>query len=143
MNNSVLIGDLMIGGQPSPEAFRKLASDGYTTVINARGEGEIDWDEKGLLDSLGLQYVTIPMPGPVDEITDEQIDRFDEIMRMSDGPIVFHCGSGNRASGLWAAWLVEKKGIAPKEALDLAVLAGMTGVRPAVELRLGIEPGEL
>ena len=141
MNNSVVVsGDMLIGGQPTEAALINLADEGYTTVITARGDGEISWDEKAFVDSLGMRYVSIPMPGPDYAITDEHIARFDDVIRTSDGPIVFHCGSGNRAAGLWGAWLVEKEGLSPEKALELAEKAGMTRVRPVVERRLGVVP---
>lgn len=140
INNSVLVtGDMLIGGQPTREALMKLADEGYTTVITARGDGEISWDEKAFVDSLGMRYVSIPMPGPDYAITDQHIEEFDEVIRTSDGPILFHCGSGNRAAGLWGVWLAEKKGLSPAAALELAEKAGMTRVRPVAERRLGVE----
>ena len=141
MNNSVLVtGDMLIGGQPTESALLKFADDGYTTVITSRSDDEISWDEKAFVDSLGMRFVSIPMPGPEYAITDQHIEKFDEVIRTTDGPILFHCGSGNRAAGLWGAWLVEKKGLSPEEALELAEKAGMTRIRPVVERRLGVEP---
>jgi hypothetical protein len=49
---------------------------------------------------------------------------------------VLHCASGNRVAGLWGAWLAERQGMEPAEALRLAELAGMASVRPVVERRL-------
>jgi uncharacterized protein (TIGR01244 family) len=140
MNNSVVVtGDILIGGQPTEAALTELANDGYTTVITARADDEISWDEKAFIESLGMRYVSIPMPGPDYPITDQHIELFDEVIRTNDGPVVFHCGSGNRAAGFWAVWLVEKKGLDPDEALELAEKAGMKSVRPVVERRLGVE----
>lgn len=140
MNNSVLAGDMLIGGQPSIDALRHLAGDGYQVILSTRGEGEVPWDEKAVVDSLGMRFVTIPMPSPVNEITDLQVELFDDVMTGSEGRVVLHCGSGNRASGLWAVWLVEKEGVAPEVAIKLAEQTGMKGVRAVVERRLGIEP---
>ncbi len=140
MNNSVLVGDLLIGGQPSVAALSYLADEGYEVILSTRGETELSWDEKAVVDSLGMRFVSIPMPNPVTGITDEQVDLFAEFMNGDHGRVVLHCGSGNRMSGLWAVWLVEKEGLSPEEALDLAERTGMKGVRPVVEQRLGIEP---
>ena len=140
MNNSVLVGDLLIGSQPSVAALSHLADEGYEVILSTRGETELSWDEKAVVDSLGMRFVSIPMPNPVTGITDEQVDLFAEFMSGDHGRVVLHCGSGNRMSGLWAVWLVEKEGLSPEEALDLAERTGMKGVRPVVEQRLGIEP---
>ncbi|GMQ82880.1 MAG: hypothetical protein BMS9Abin05_2346 [Rhodothermia bacterium] len=142
MNNSVLVGDHLIGGQPSVEALSYLADEGYEVVLSTRAETELSWDERAVVESLGMRFVNIPIPNPVTGITDEQVDLFDEFMKGDHGRAVLHCGSGNRMSGLWAVWLVEREGLSPEEALDLAEQTGMKGIRPFVERRLGIEPEE-
>jgi len=142
MENSVLAGELLIGSQPSVAALSQFANEGYRVIVSTRGETELQWDEKAIVDSLGMQFVKIPMPGPVAEITDEQIERFDYAMNRGNGAVVLHCASGNRASGLWAVWLVEKEGLAPQKALDLAEKTGMKSIRALVLRRLGLPPEE-
>ena len=142
MANSVLAGDLLIGSQPSKEALIQLAGEGYGVILSARSEGEVEWDEKALVDSLGMKFIRIPMPSPVNEITDRQVELFDDVMNGADGPVVLHCGSGNRVSGLWAVWLVEKEGLKPKMAINLAEKTGLTSVRALVIKRLGLPPEE-
>ncbi|MDH3458864.1 MAG: sulfur transferase domain-containing protein [Gemmatimonadota bacterium] len=138
MRNCAVSGDVLFGSQPSEAALDQLAAQGYTTVVTTRADGEIDWDERAKVESLGMTFVSIPMPNPVSAITDEQVARLDSVLGSGPGPVVLHCGSGNRVSGLWGAWLAEKKNVPPDEALRLAELAGMTGVRPVVEQRLGV-----
>jgi len=138
IKNAVRLDNLLFCSQPSKEGFENLANSGYKTILSTRGENELTWDEAGLVDSLGMSFVNIPMPGPVTEITDEQVRRFDDFMSSANQPIVLHCGSGNRVSGLWAVWLVEHKNIPPDKALALASQTGMKGVRKAVEKRLGL-----
>lgn len=140
MRNCAVAGDVLFGSQPSDAALEQLAAQGYTTVVTTRADGEIDWDERAKVESLGMTFVSIPMPNPVSTITDQQVARLDSVLGNGSGPVVLHCGSGNRVSGLWGAWLVEKKNVEPAEALRLAELAGMTGVRPVVEQRLGVAP---
>lgn len=138
VRNCVLADDLLIAGQPSEEGLQRLAELGYTTIISTRGAGEVDWDERAAVEGLGMAFVNIPMNNPVTEITDEQVAALAEALANADGPTVLHCGSGNRASGLWAAWLVEREGVAPEVALRLAEQTGMTGVRAVTEQRLGV-----
>lgn len=135
--NTFHAGEMLFGGQPSREALRDLKSQGYKTVLSARAEHELAWDEKALADSLGLRFVTIPMEKPVTEITDDQVRRFAELMKTGERPMLLHCGSGNRVAGLWAVWLAEHQGLAADEALRLGEKAGMTGIRPVVQKRLG------
>ena len=139
MQNCAKTGAVLIGGQPSEAALETLAAQGYKTIVSTRAEGEIDWDEQAKAEALGMTFVRIPMPSPVTEITDDQVALLDDVLSGGVGPVVLHCGSGNRVSGLWAAWLVADRGLAPGEALRLAQLAGMGSVRPVVERRLGTD----
>ena len=139
MRNCARTGDVLIGGQPSEVALETLAAQGYKTIVSTRAEGEIDWDERAKVESLGMTFVRIPMANPVTAITDDQVALLDAVLTGGVGPVVLHCGSGNRVSGLWAAWLAADRGLAPTEALRLATLAGMGSVRPVVEQRLGID----
>ncbi len=140
LRNCAVAGDVLFASQPSDTALELLAARGYTTVVTTRADGEIDWDERAKVESLGMRFVSIPMPNPVSGITDEQITRLDSVLGSATGPVVLHCGSGNRVSGLWGAWLAERRGVEPEEALRLAELAGMRSVRPVIEQRLGVVP---
>ena len=138
MRNVVRVGNITVGAQPSPEGLAQAAELGYTVVVSNRAAGEIDWDERAVLDSLGIEFISMPMPGPVNEITDAQVDQFDRVVSVPGANVLLHCASGNRASGLWATWLVEKQGVEPERALELAAMGGMGSVRSVVEARLGI-----
>ncbi len=137
LSNCVAAGEVTFGGQPSPEALEYLAAQGYRTVISTRGEGELEWDERGVVESLGMRFVAIPMANPVSAISDDQVAQLDEALGTTAGPTLLHCSSGNRVAGLWGVWLAERRGIDPDTALQLAERAGMTRVREAVEARLG------
>ncbi len=134
--NAVQIGDVVISGQPTREAIKLLSMQGYHTVVSTRAPGELDWDEKKEVEAAGMRFVSIPMPSPVEEITDEQVARLAEVLEKAERPILLHCGSGNRIAGLWAVYLAERKGIPVERALDLGAKAGMRSVRSAVEKRL-------
>jgi len=131
--------DLVFAGQPTPDALRELAGRGYHTILSTRGEGELDWDEKALADSLGMKFVTIPMGYPIESIRDEWVEQFDRLMSGAERPMLAHCSSGNRVAGLWAVWLAERKGVPAAEAIELGTEAGMTRLRPVVEKRLAAD----
>ena len=140
MPNARMVGtDMMFGGQPAPEALATLAAQGYRTIVTTRGEGEIDWNEASLVDSLGMQFISIPMAAPIDSIPDAWLDRFDAVMREAERPMLLHCSSGNRVAGLWAVWLAERGGLDPARALELGEAAGMARIRPVVEKRLAAD----
>jgi len=129
-------GDVVFSAQPSPAALQQLKNQGFTTIVSTRGLAELDWDERAVVESLGMRFVQIPMENPVTGITDAQVTALDSVLTAQQGPVALHCGSGNRVAGLWGAWLADRKGVDATEALRLAELAGMTRVRPAVEQRL-------
>jgi protein tyrosine phosphatase (PTP) superfamily phosphohydrolase (DUF442 family) len=130
-------GDLTFGAQPTPEALRALAAQGYGTVVTTRGEGELDWDERALVESLGMRFVQIPMQNPVVAITDQQVAQLDSVLAGATGRTLLHCSSGNRVAGLYGVWLAERRGLDDRTAVEVAEQAGMTRVRPVVEARLG------
>ncbi len=136
MSPGVLVGDLLFAGQPSASALERLASDGYRTVLSTRSVNEVPWNEQAKVEALGMKFVSIPMTPPVNEITDEQVRGFAQLMQKAERPIVLHCGSGNRVSGLWAVWLIENQNMNIDQALALAEKTGMKGVRAVVEKRL-------
>jgi uncharacterized protein (TIGR01244 family) len=140
VRNGSQVGDVLIAGQPTEKALAELAGRGYKTILTTRGEGELEWDEKAKVDSLGMTFVRVPMPNPIAEISDEQVEQFAKVMRSGKRPMVLHCASGNRVAGLWAVWLVEVGGVDVDEALRLGTLAGMTRIRPVVEERLARQP---
>lgn len=137
MQNAALTGDLLIGGQPTEEALEYLAREGYRDVVSVRSEGEIDWDEESRVEALGMSFHRIEMSNPVNEITDDEVAAFAQFMDERDGPVLLHCGSGNRAAGLWAVWLIEHEEIDPADAIRLATSAGMReSMKAVVERRV-------
>ncbi len=139
MPNARQIGsDLVFGGQPSEEALRHLVERGYRTIVSTRGLGELDWDERAMVEAAGLTFLEIPMAKPVEGIDDVWIDRFAKVMDEASRPLAVHCSSGNRVAALWTVWLVERLGMTPKDALELGVAAGLTRSQPVVEERLGL-----
>lgn len=111
--NARMVGtELLFGGQPTPEALAAL------------------------VDSLGMRFVSIPMPNPIEGIPDAWVEQFDAVLREAERPMLLHCSSGNRVAGLWAGWLAEKDGMEASRALELGEEAGMTRIRPLVEKRL-------
>jgi uncharacterized protein (TIGR01244 family) len=128
-------GNLLIASQPTPAALEALAKQGYRIVVSTRGLGEVNWDERAAVEALGMTFVEIPMANPVMAITDQEVAELDTVLRQGQRTVL-HCASANRSAGLWGVWLAERRGVKRGEALRLATLAGMRGVRAAVEHRL-------
>ncbi len=91
--------DLATAGQPSEEQLREAASAGFEVVINL---GLLDpryclEDEAGLVRSLGMDYVHIPVDFQNPE--QEDLQRFFQAMDGTGGKKVFvHCAANYRVS---------------------------------------------
>jgi uncharacterized protein (TIGR01244 family) len=116
-------GDVYVSGQPSREALDWLQSRGVTTVVNLRTQPEMDdrdrvpYDEAAALDSLGIEYVHIPLGGEDAPYTPEAVERFAEAVDAAEGKVLLHCTVAWRASHMWVAYLVRHRGMELDEAI--------------------------
>jgi len=122
-------------GQPNAEQLALAAEAGYVAVVDLRGEGEDrGLDEEALLEDLGLDYVQLPISSP-DAISMQNAALLDQILADYDGPVLVHCGSGNRVGALLAL-RKSLSGASDEEALAHGKSAGLTGLEPVVRARL-------
>jgi uncharacterized protein (TIGR01244 family) len=139
-NAAVPLHGLLSGGQPTPEHLEQAARAGYRTVINLRDPSEpgFAWEAEKVK-ALGMDYVALPVAGAAG-LTRENVERFDAALdaALARGPVLLHCGSGNRDGALLAlraAWL---DGMDPEKAIELGRAAGLTRLEPAVRTLLGV-----
>jgi uncharacterized protein (TIGR01244 family) len=116
------VGDVIIAGQPTERALRELQAAGVTTVVNLRTPPEmtrnVPFDEGALVRSLGMTYVTLPVRGDsAYPYAPETITHFAAAVRGSKGKVLLHCTVGWRASHLWAAYLIQERGVPVDDAL--------------------------
>jgi uncharacterized protein (TIGR01244 family) len=114
--------DLFIAGQPTERALREMKRLGVTTVINLRMPQEMErvgFDEAKLIAELGMKYVHIPMRGGSGETaySPETLRKFTEAMKAADGKVLLHCTIAWRASHIWAAYLIQERGVPDADAL--------------------------
>jgi len=129
------VDGLTSSGQPDADEFALFAEAGYVAVVDLRGEAEDrGLDEPAVLEAMGLQYVSLPLSSP-DAISFESAARLDEILAGYDGPVLLHCGSGNRVGALLAL-RESQNGASDEAALTYGRSAGMTGLEPVVRSRL-------
>jgi protein tyrosine/serine phosphatase len=87
------------GAQPTSEGFRNLAQMGVKTVIDLRGSEHSMADEKRIVESAGMKYISIPMRGMATP-ADEQVLSALKIMNdPSAGPVFVHCKRGADRTG--------------------------------------------
>ena len=121
-------------GQPKEDGLEELAENGYAAVIDLRTAGEDrGLDEQDIVENLGMDYVSLPIAGK-DALNFENAKQLDEILGEYDGPVLVHCGSGNRVGALFA--LREKmNGADDEDALEFGRSAGMTSLESTVKAR--------
>ena len=127
-----LVDGMTATGQPTEEALKIFAESGYVAVIDLRTAEEdrgMD-DEPGAVEAAGMSYVSLPVAG-ANGITFENSSRLDEYLASFDGPIVVHCGSGNRVGALLAL-RQSQKGADD----DTAVAYGKEGGLTRLELKV-------
>ena len=126
---------LASAGQPDEAAFTAFSKNGFVAVIDLRGEAEPrGLDEKAVVEGLGMSYVTLPV-GKAADISFEKARELDELIKSFDGPVLVHCGSGNRVGALLALRASEQ-GASDEEALELGRSAGLTRSENLVRERL-------
>ncbi|MEE9129367.1 MAG: sulfur transferase domain-containing protein [Phycisphaerales bacterium] len=125
--------NVLFAGQPMEEGFRLLAERGVKIVVNLRPNAEmqraVDFDEATFVESLGMEYVHIPMT-PATFSADDVARLKAVIYRLGAIPperfrFVIHCRSSNRCGGLWAAFLHETYRFKESKAIEYGKLAGL------------------
>lgn len=129
-NGAWRAGDVFVSGQPDEAALRGLIENhGVTLVVNLRTASEMErlrTDEKAPFDeaafmrpytvSHGVEYLELPIGGEEHPPTPEQVDAFAEALARHEDAALLKCASANRASQMWAAYLVRRWGMDVNEA---------------------------
>jgi len=126
-------------GQPDEAALEVFADAGYATVIDLRGADEDrGLQEAAVVEDLGMHYVELPITGP-EAISYANARKLDELIGLSGGPVLVHCGSGNRVGALLAL-RAKLHGADDESALQLGREAGLTRLEEVVRERLSETP---
>lgn len=115
------------GGQPTDQAFAKLATNGFKSVLNLRTASEgIDLErEREMVEKAGMRYVSIPIVGSAPK--PEQAAAFIKAVQQKENhPMMIHCGSANRVGGFWMIYRVLVQGWPEEKALEEATRIGLT-----------------
>lgn len=128
---------LYASGQPGSGDWPALKAAGLCTVVNLRPDVELAGiNEAAEVRAAGLRYLPIPVDGAAG-LTRDAAQALDQVLRHHQGPLLVHCGSGNRVGALLAlreAWFA---GRTPEEAIRLGLDAGLSGLESTVRLMLG------
>ncbi|HEX5716933.1 MAG TPA: sulfur transferase domain-containing protein [Thermoanaerobaculia bacterium] len=116
---------LLITGQPTAKQLKAAAKAGYRTVIDLRPlDEDHGFDEEKAARKAKLEYTNIAVtPDTLDAPT---IKYFMTVLSNAQRPALIHCSSGNRAAGLYYAWLVLENGMPENQAMEQAQAAGLS-----------------
>jgi protein tyrosine phosphatase (PTP) superfamily phosphohydrolase (DUF442 family) len=110
---------LATSGQPTEEQFQEIVRAGYEVVINlglARTDYALE-DEAGLVHSLGMNYVHIPVIW--ENPTLENFDEFTSMMEEHKGERLFvHCAANMRVSVFMALYRILHLGWERERAME-------------------------
>lgn len=124
--------NLVTGEQPSQADLLQLKNAGVTKVINLRGPNEdIPFDEKAEVETLGLEYVSLPISGAVD-VTSENARKLHELLE-DDEKVFLHCASGNRVGALLTLRAHQIEGKSVDEALNFGRSSGLGSLEEKVK----------
>lgn len=138
--NASKAGNVTFGGQPTRNAILRFGHYGGTKVIDLRtheGRDSAEFDEQATTIMEGMEYVNLPMSSSTFSAGD--VDRFARELRSAKGPVLVHCGSSNRAGGMWAAYLAREKGWDTEAAMEAGRAAGMSSESVEEAVRRVIE----
>jgi uncharacterized protein (TIGR01244 family) len=133
--NVTPVDDITSAGQPDEAALSVFADSGYVAVIDIRGTDEDrGYDEVAVVEELKMEYIAFPISG-AEAISFDNAQALDALLSGIDGPVLVHCGSGNRVGALLAL-RSSLAGAEDQDALEFGRSAGLTGLEPLVTKRL-------
>ena len=123
------VGDnIYFGGQPSADDLVLLQKKGVVTVVNLRGQDEMNalgFDERAAVTQLGMGYVHLPLTKGISS-SDEEIDRILDVVGDTEkAPIILHCASSNRVGYIWAMYRALRENVELNEAIRQGEAAGL------------------
>ena len=123
-------------GQPDEAALERLNAAGYAAVIDLRLPHEERGlaDERAAVESQGMSYIPLPIDSRTD-ITFDKANELDRILAQFDGPVLIHCGSGNRVGALMAL-RASINGADEETAVEAGKETGLTRLEDVVRQRL-------
>jgi uncharacterized protein (TIGR01244 family) len=100
LRSYAVTADVLLAAQPQVEDWARLAAQGYTTVLNLRGDAERAAEQGRNAEAAGLRY--LHRPWPAYQLEREHIDELAAIIEApATGRLVFHCRSATRVGLMW------------------------------------------
>mgnify|MGYP002713180815 CR=1 FL=1 len=121
------------------DGLEEAVALGFKTIIDMRGGDENGVaEESGKAKRLGIPRFHLPITTKM--IDQDLITRFASIVEdLDQHPVLAHCVSANRVSGMWALYRA-RCGVDPIVALEEARACGLTSREPAIREMLKLPP---
>jgi protein tyrosine phosphatase (PTP) superfamily phosphohydrolase (DUF442 family) len=117
-------GDIWVGGEPTLRGYRQLHDRGVDAVVDLRNRGSGQRASAREAAKLGMDYISLPISPK--SMSPGDADAFLRFMDKHRGDqVLIHCGSANRASGMYAIYLGMAKGYSPEDAIRRARQTGL------------------
>jgi len=133
-----LTDSISVSPQVAIEDIKSIADAGFKTVICNRPNGESeDQPDLALIEAecqkLGLTYVSQPVISG--NISDQDVEVFDQFLASAQTPIFAFCRTGTRCTMLWG--MAEGSRQEAQAIIDKAANAGydLNGIRARIEAR--------
>lgn len=117
--------ELTIAGQIDSEELKKLADEGYKSVLNLRSPDEMGFQSSEQLYAqlLGLHYANLPIKlTEINSLNTVQV--FQKIVELPK-PTVIHCDSSVRAIAMVLMYLATRQGMSLEQAFKQAENLGL------------------
>ncbi|QIR40071.1 hypothetical protein HCG51_27405 [Tolypothrix sp. PCC 7910] len=117
--------ELTIAGQISSEELKKLADEGYKSVLNLRSPDEIGFQssEQFYTQLLGLHYANLPIR--ITEINPSSTTQVFQTISELPKPTLIHCDSSVRAIAMVLMYLATRQGMSLEQAFKQAENLGL------------------
>lgn len=133
-----LSDDFYASPQITPREVSEAAAMGIALVINNRPDGEAPdqpagADIEAATRAAGMDYLAIPIGSA--GFSEPQVEKLQEALAASQGPVLGYCRSGTRSTLLWSL-AQARGGGSPDSIAEVAAEAGydVAPVRPAMDM---------
>ena len=119
--SSSVVGDVIVSGQPTPEGLLNARDGGTTLVINSRMQSEMSFDERSVVQGLGMRYLNLGFtPSTLDDVVVDSFIFELKKHKPEDGKLLVHCSTGSRVAALWAMYEIKELKVDPQTAVERA-----------------------
>ena len=135
LDNTPQLGHVVYSRQPDEATIEQLKEQGFTMVISARFDDEpVGFDARKAIEKNGMSFQHISFykgsikdqPRAIDPKAIDELSKLLSATAGSDGKVLFHCQSGQRAAGALAAILYKDHGYSKEQVLEYGAKAGLT-----------------